>query len=337
MAFDPDNFSVKGELVTVLEDVALKLFGVMSFSLADNGSLAYIPINPPARELVWVNLDGTAEPVPLDSKSFHSPRLSRDGQSLVVMIDDRPWSLDLRRNILQPSVLESVAIPLLSPDGSQAVTNSWEALHLVSTDGKSGPDPITVRGVIPNPVSWSPDGKYVVYIREDPVTRNDIWLVLMEEERKSRLFRGTNANEIQATVSPDGKWIAYRSDHSGRNEIYVEPFPDGGPIIQISSQGGTEPIWAVNGQELFYRNEEEMLVVGIETRPEFRAVKPSRLFSGIYDLAEPPHRAQNYDVAPDGRFLMIRQSEGASPIQINVVLNWPEELKRLVPVPSKPG
>ncbi len=282
VAFDSEGRAVKGEPVPLLENVARKHFGVVSFGLANNGSLVYIPINLQARELVWVNRNGATEPLPQDSKSFRTPRLSLDGQSVAVAIDDRPWSLDLRRNILEKPPVESISHPLLSPDTSQAVTNSLVGLYLVSTDGNGQPEQITLKGdpVFRGLTCWSPDGKFVVYIKNDPETGNDIWLVPMEGERKPRLFRGTKSDETQATVSPDSKWITYRSDHSGRNEIYVEPFPDGGPIVQISSQGGTEPVWAKNGRELFYRNQEEMMVVGIETKPEFKPGTPDSCSGG---------------------------------------------------------
>ena len=133
-----------------------------------------------------------------------------------------------------------------------------------------------------------------------------------------------------AVFSPDGQWLAYASNESGRFEVYLRPYPGPGGKTQISTEGGTQPVWARNG-ELFYRNGDKMMAVGIETEPEFGIGKPQPIFEGQY--AQGGWARPNYDVAPDGqRFLMIKQeqTEGA---QINVVLNWFEELKRLVPTP----
>ncbi len=131
--------------------------------------------------------------------------------------------------------------------------------------------------------------------------------------------------------SPDGRWPVYISDESGRFEIYVQPYPGPGGKWQISTEGGTEPMWNPNGRELFYRSGDKMMAVDIATQPSFAAGKPRMLFEGQYQLSPVP--AVNYDVSPDGqRFLMVKPSEQQqAPPQINIVLNWFEELKRRVP------
>ena len=333
VGFDSRKLVVTGEPVPILENVTTKLSGTVNFSLSDRGSLVYVPNSPGERELVWVNRNGVAEPLAQDSSSFRNPRFAPDVQSLAVVIDNVSWFLDLRRNILEKVGHESLSIVLLSPDGAQAVVHSGDAmamnLFLISMNSDSVREQLTFGKFTQIATSWSPDGKFLVYVGMSAETRGDIWLLPMEGDREPRLFRGTEFAETQAPVSPHGAWIAFRSDHSGRNEIYVEPFPHGGPIIQISSQGGTEPVWSKDGRELFYRNREEMMVVAIKTEPEFEPGKPRLLFRGSYELT--PYNIPNYDVAPDGRFLMIRKSENSSSSQINVVLNWSEELKRLVP------
>ncbi len=175
--------------------------------------------------------------------------------------------------------------------------------------------------------SFSPDGKRLVF--REAVAPRVLQVLSMEGERTSQLLFQSQFNETHGTISPDGHWIAYESDESGRYEIYVRPFPNVEEgKWQISSDGATEPVWAPRGQELFYRNGEAMIVVGIKTEPTFTAGSPVVLFTGRYNRAV----VVNYDISPDGlRFLMIREEEG--PAQINVVLNWFEELKRLVPTP----
>jgi Tol biopolymer transport system component len=168
-----------------------------------------------------------------------------------------------------------------------------------------------------------------------PTTGIDIW-VLRLGDRKAQPFLQTPFNEGAPRFSPDGRWLAYTSDESGRYEVYVQPYPGPGGKWLISTEGGTEPVWNRNGRELFYRAGDKMMAVDIATQPGFSAGNPRMLFDGPYALS--PAAPPNYDVSPDGqRFLMLKPVEqaGAAPTQINVVLNWTEELKRLVPTGGK--
>ena len=136
--------------------------------------------------------------------------------------------------------------------------------------------------------------------------------------------------------SPDGHWLAYISNESGRHEVYVQPYPGPGGKLQISAEGGTEPVWNRNGRELFYRSGDRMMAVDIATQSGFVAGKPRMLFEGHYERT--PATSPNYDVSSDGqRFLMLKTDaqEVAAPTQINIVLNWFEELKRRVPTDKK--
>jgi hypothetical protein len=146
------------------------------------------------------------------------------------------------------------------------------------------------------------------------------------------ILLGTEFLELHPVLSPDGGWLAYTSDESGRTEVYVQPFPEPGGKKLVSTEGGSEPRWNPNGRELFYRNGGGLWSVAISTEPAFRAAKPVLLFEGEYELDA---WSSSYDVAPDGRrFVMIRRGEDAdtpAPQQLNVVLNWFQELKRLVP------
>ncbi len=153
----------------------------------------------------------------------------------------------------------------------------------------------------------------------------------LEGEGKPEPFLRTPISETGAVFSPDGHWLAYRANESGRNEIYVQPFPGPGGKWQISTEGGEEAVWARSGKELFYRSGDKMMTVEITTEPTFRhETPPQLLFEEEYGSYGP--RAF-YDVTSDGqRFLMIKESEDVLNVtQLNVVLNWFEELKRLVP------
>ena len=141
----------------------------------------------------------------------------------------------------------------------------------------------------------------------------------------------TTANERAPMFSPDGNWIAFVSDETGDDEIHVIAYPHDGRKWQVSRGGGTEPVWSPNGRELFYRTGNAMFAVPVETEAGFKAGTPRRLFESS-EYQHNVYGIPNYDVAPDGEgFLMVKRDLDALPQKINVVLNWHEELKRLVP------
>ena len=180
-------------------------------------------------------------------------------------------------------------------------------------------------------MSWSPDGQLLAFIENNPATGQDIW-VLRLDDRKAQPFLRTRFNEGAPRFSPDGRWLAYYSDESGRKEVYVKPYPAPGGKWQISTDGGMEPVWNRNGREIFYRSGDKMMAADIASQPSFAAGKPQMLFERTY--VPSTGTAPNYDVSPDGqRFLMLKPVEQAraAPTQINVVLNWFEELKQKVP------
>jgi dipeptidyl aminopeptidase/acylaminoacyl peptidase len=188
------------------------------------------------------------------------------------------------------------------------------------------------------PMSWSPDGQALAYMELDPAPNYDIWVLRLSDPsastgqgRKAQPFLRTSFYEAVPQFSPDGRWLAYVSDESGRFEIYVQPYPGPGGKYQISTDGGTEPLWNPNGRELFFRSGGRMMAVDITTQPGFSAGKPRMLFEGAYLVLTTT--VPSYDVSPDGqRFLMLKPIEQTqATTQINIVQNWFEELKRRVP------
>jgi eukaryotic-like serine/threonine-protein kinase len=226
-----------------------------------------------------------------------------------------------------------------TPDGKRIAFQSNKEglpnLFWQLADGSGGFERLTTSDYNQTPNSWSPDGQLLAFIENTPTTGYDIW-VLRLGDRKAQPFLRTPFNESAPRFSPDGRWLAYVSDESGRNEIYVQPYPGPGGKWQISTEGGTEPTWNRNGRELFYRSGNKMMAVEITAQPSFSVGKPRVLFEGQYVLT--PATFPNYDVAPDGqRFLMLKPAdqEQSAPSQINVVLNWFEELKQKVPTGKK--
>jgi serine/threonine-protein kinase len=178
--------------------------------------------------------------------------------------------------------------------------------------------------------SWSPDGKALVYVENSQSGGIYIGVLSLEDEPQLRPFLQTPFWESAAMFSPDGRWIAHTSDESGRREVYVRPYPGSGEKVQISNEGGEQPVWARDGQELFYRNGNRMMTVPIQLGPTFSAGQPSLIFEGDYEMGGPGFWV-NYDVSPDGESFLMIQRATEPPRQINVVLNWFQELERLAP------
>jgi Tol biopolymer transport system component len=170
------------------------------------------------------------------------------------------------------------------------------------------------------PTSWSPDGRTLAFYEINPDTARDIWTTTLDGQGEPTPVLVTEFNEHSPMFSPDGRWLAYVSDESGREEIYLRPFSGPGAKHPVSTEGGREPVWSADGSELFYRSGDKVMAVAVETEPDLTSGTPRVLFEGPYVIYL--GGGTNYDVSPDGRrFLMIRRELGPAPRQINVVLN----------------
>ena len=173
------------------------------------------------------------------------------------------------------------------------------------------------------PLSYSPDGTLVF------AHRDDLWS-LSPSDTEPRAFAPSRFNESAPAFSPDGRWLAYVSDESNRFEVYVRPFPGPGEEYQISMDGGSEPVWDRGGRELFFRNANQVMAVDVRTQPSFSAGRPRPLFTGPFSRGPD---SIDYDISPDGEsFVMVNAgAEDRPATHVNVIFNWFEELKRLVP------
>ena len=267
--------------------------------------------------------------------------MSPDGQRMVLDIDEGNradlWVYDLPRGTLARLTLDGTnTSPLWSPDGTKVAFQSNRAgppnLFWRTADGSGAEERLTTSERFQDVGAWSPDGETLAFKEVDPGTGADILTLSLKGGGKPVPFVQTAFTEASPAFSPDGRWVAYQSNESGRDEVYVQPFPGPGAKALVSTDGGTEPAWSRKGDELFYRNGDKMMVVPTIIQPTFTASKPEVLFERPYWMYPP---LRNYDVTPDGRrFLMIKESEQvAAATRVIVVLNWFEELKRLVPTP----
>ena len=339
--FDAQKVEVTGSPVTVVQNLLQSTpTAAAQFSISDSGSLVYLASSQTnQRNLVWVSRAGAEQPLTAPARDYQSPRLSPDGKTIAVSIDlpePQVWLYDLARDALTRLTFQGTynRTPVWTPDGKRiAVISNKDAAqntYWLMADGSGEMQRLNTSTDITSPTSFSPDGRLLALNQVDPVTQRDIWLVQLSD-LKTWPFLRTPFNETSARFSPDGHWIAYTSDESGRWEIYVQPYPGPGGKWQISTDGGTEPVWNPKGRELFYRSDDKMMAVDISTRPAFSAGKPRMLFAEEYFSAPGSDSAPEYDISPDGqRFLMLKDSGGstATQSQIVVVQNWAGELKR---------
>jgi Tol biopolymer transport system component len=334
--FDPQRMTVTGAAVPVIEGVL-----PLQFSFSSTGSLAYVPgsIQVGQLKLVWVDRTGAEEPVSAPPHNYVLPRVSPDGQRVAAGIeeaDNQIWLYDLSRNTLTRLTFEGNlnVDPIWTPDGKRIVfKGAQNRLFWQPADGSGPSEELTKSELSANnvPGSFSPDGQVLVFMERNPTF--DVYTLPLRDGKPQPFVR-TPSNETAPRFSPDGHFIAYASDESGRFEIYVRPFPGPGGKWQISNEGGTEPVWNPRGRELFYRNGSKMMAVDVTTQGTFSAGKTKMLFEGPY--VPTPRSFPDYDVSPDGqRCLMLKPTEQAAPTQINVVLNWFEELKLKVPPGKK--
>ena len=347
-SFDADSLEVTGPDVPVLEAVGHDpTSGAVYFSLASDGTLVYFPTGGRAinHELVLVNRAGQEQKLAVPSQPYTYPRFSPDGTRLAVSVGlgtglDDLWIYDFRRETIARLTFDQASLrPVWSPDGkllaySQLGLDGFEGVSTVTVDGSGEEKRITPNiGTPALPSSWSPDGKRIAYMRLslDP----DIFIIAAEGGQSPEPFLANEGTEeANPMFSPDGRWIAYDSNESGRGEVYVRAYPGPGGKWQISNGGGQDPLWSPDGKALYYLNlapTREVYRVPVETQPTFRAGRPEKIYEG--EMVRPSAWVSNWDVSPDGRkFVFVRVSEDQPrPKTVRVVLNWFEQLRRLAP------
>ncbi len=331
--FDQRRLRAVGPSFTIVDSVATDRVGSAAYAaIAHTGTMLYVPERGAARTLVWVDREGRATPLGVEPANFAWPRVSPDGRRIVVTISgaglNESWVYDVARATRRQLPGPQTTDPIWTPDG-ESVTYALfgedfgvTALAQVSADGTGKLDTLVPAERLQAAHSWSPDGERLAYYQINPATARDIFL--LPRGGTPTAFLSTPANERSPAFSPDGRWIAYTSDETGRDEVYLAPSDNPEARQQISTAGGRAPVWSRDGREVFYRNRAAVMAVEIRTSPALRIGTPQLLFEGPYEPDPAPSGSVNYDVAPDGRFLMV---QSAPLTEIHVVLNWVEELR----------
>jgi len=348
----PAEVDLEGVVPIALpESPRLEGEGAAAYALSTDGTLVYLPGGDArrAQRLVWVDRAGLAEPLPLPERDYHSVVISPDGRRAIVQIEEGMvglWLHDFARQTLTPFATSggSSQAPVWTPDGQRVIYRGTRAgfrnLFWKAADGTGEEGRLTTKAdVVQTPTSVSPDGHWLVFNEEGSAqTGGQIWMVPLDGERSATdserpvpveertpllLVQGTNGQ-----VAPDGNWIAYQSLVSGRDEIYVQPFPGPGPRQPISTGGAQSPLWSRDGSELFFTTLDKLMAVDVTTTPTFSASAPRVVFEGRY--RDSFNGNTPYAISADGRrFLRVQQVQPDRALtHIDVVLNWLAEVEQ---------
>jgi eukaryotic-like serine/threonine-protein kinase len=350
--FDPSTLQTRGTPAPVVSGVVTDSFGAADAVVARNGTLAYlsgqtVTARTGPNTLVWVDRQGSETSIPAPPRAYVLPRLSPDGTRVAVFSADQEfdiWSWDLSsaatgltRRTFNPT---GDSHPVWTRDGSRLIFASEQQgvrnLFWQAADGAGPIERLAPSATRQRPTDVAPDGRVIISDISLTATRDDILAMTLDSSRRVTPLVQSASRERNGVVSPDGRWLAYEADDSGRFEIWVRPYPDVSTAKwQVTTTGGTRPLWTRDGQELIYVLPSGALMgMKVSRGPSWAATPPAQIVKSGY-FTNPIDPAHTYDVSPDGRrFLLIKRVGGpqsAAPASLVVVLNWTEELKRLVP------
>ncbi len=320
---------------------------VPAFDVSDNGTLVYSISGQLDDDFTVERIDRSGRMTPMLSEhgSWAQPRLSPDGRVLLLRRAAQPdcslWLFDLVRHSLQRLSIEGdTHNPLWLPDGERFLVSlqtpgrTNRQVHEQSLDNAAAPAIFAATDFAANGESVSADGRYLALTLDGRRERNDI-LVFDRQTGRTTPLLTSDYDEDHPAISPDGRFLAYAANDSGRSEVYVRPFQGPGGKYPISTNGGTGPQWSRDGRELFYAEGTKMMRVAVTTTPRFEAGEPTMLFETPDIVWERP---RNYDVLADGSGFIVVRRGAATPLgrSLRVVFDWSSELARLAPASAPP-
>ncbi|MEK7404638.1 MAG: hypothetical protein AAB225_05980, partial [Acidobacteriota bacterium] len=341
-AFDSKRLQMAGDPLPVAEQVAALPAPYLGslFSASENGVLCYH--EPAARmaQLAWYDRSGKRLALLGEPGGYTNPALSPDEKRLAVDRCDPQtnrrdiWVFDLARGTSTRLTFDPAedVNSVWSPDGSRIAFSSerkgYRDIYQKPASGAGGDELVLESKANKSLEDWSRDGRYMIFTAPQPATGVDVWVLPVSPgaERKLAPLLQDPAAQDQAQISPDGRWIAYRSTESGRPEVYVQAFPPSGGKWQVSTAGGTEPRWRGDGKELFYVAGTKLMAVEVKASgSSFEAGAPKALFEA---RLVPDLRRNRFVVTADGKRFLVRTEAGDTSSPITVVVNWPAALKR---------
>jgi serine/threonine-protein kinase len=331
--FDPKRLEVTGTPVSILENLMVRNNGAAEFSVSRNGSLVYLSGAAAQAIMVLVDRQGVEQPLREGLVGAITPRFSPNGTQIVVTTIDAGtrdvWVYDIESGTFSRLTFEGENFyPEWSPDGSRVLFSSQRAesqvrdLYWRPADHSGAAERLYAAPTALWEGILSRDGNWLAFRETNDDTGRDIMVLPLQGERQPQPFVQTPFDERSLALSPDDRWLAYVSNESGDDEVYVRAFPEPSGRWQISEGGGREPLWSRDGRELFYRNGNRLISVAVETGPVFRKGSQEVVLEGVYRTMT---TKANYDIHPDGQhFVLFKNPEGAA--ELVVVLNWFEEL-----------
>jgi hypothetical protein len=352
--FDPKKLETLGSPMPVLGQVSYSaMFGSAKVSFSRTGTLVYRSRELDASRVViqWLDSQGKSQALLDKPGLFVNPHLSPDGQRLAVANDDVHsgiWIYDIRRDTLSPLTGERNGThPVWTPDGQYIVYQAPDGIRYSRADGGGGGQPLTENKEFQYPSAFSPDGKRLAFY-QGGAQGFDLWTMPVEREGEKlkagmpQLFQHTSYGERGASFSPDGRWLAYSSNESGSSQVYVRAFPDKGGHWQVSSDGGTSPIFSRNGKELFFFDvpDDRIMVASYSVKGgSFVGEKPRAWSEQSVALTMGGAVGAQYDLALDGKRIAVATYAAGSAQQdaghVIFLENFIDELQRKAPLKDK--
>jgi hypothetical protein len=337
--FDARRLAVTGAAVPIVDKLGTNADGDRNLGVSRAGDIAYQSSVSAGSRVVMVDRGGGVREAGSDTGLYITVKLSPDGRRVVMsrwtdinFVSRDLWILDLVQHTRTRLTFDTTAaIPLWSRDGKRVayardVDGSHSSVWWVPADGSGAPESLVTMPGRWFPAAFDPSGRTLVLDGVRPQQpKAEIWQTSVNDHTPRQVLAASFHN-YNPSLSPDGRWMAYVSDESGRFEVYVRPFPGPGGRWQVSLNGGSEPVWSPAGGEIFYRTGDNMMSATVRTQGSFEVGARTKLFEGSYDVA--PSGLLNYDVSRDGRtFVMLQQVQGTAQ-SVFVTLNWFDDLKR---------
>jgi dipeptidyl aminopeptidase/acylaminoacyl peptidase len=334
--FDVRSHELRGEPIPLGEGLGLDNVGLASISVSTGGVLAFRPGQAPRRRLLWMDRNGKETPALEEEREYVNTWLSPDGRRLAFDLEEAGGKQDIwirdfdRRTTTRFTFEPEVEFdPVWSPDGRRIVYSiqkkRWE-LYVKDASGSGEAEVLLESDEDKFVTDWTRDGAYAVFASRSAETTWDLWALPMTgDEKKPFPLRKTKFAEQGGTVSPDGRFLAYHSNESGRTEVYVQEFPEAKSKWQVSPDGGREPFWRADGREIYYRAPDaKLMAVPIEKAATFVAGTPAPLFQARF---APVISRGLYRPTPDGQRFLVLAPLGRDAMQpATVVLNWTSAL-----------
>jgi serine/threonine-protein kinase len=337
-AFDARSLTLAGRAVSLDEQIKTTVSGAADFSIATDGTLVLMAgTSSPDRRLMWVDRKGGPRPLLDTPDDYWLPRISPDGRRLAIGIGSDLWVVELAR-LSRTRVTFGTTNTLFpytwSKDGrsilfSLVSNKTGLDIHSIPADGSGQPQLVSAGEHRQWAISTSPVSDDIAIYEQHPTTLRDIWIV--PGSGKRRAFLATPFQERAPRFSPDGRWIVYVSNDSGRDEVYVRAASGEGRRITVSTDGGSEPVWTSGGREIMYRTAGHVMSAAVTmSTPELTVDRPQVLFATTFESDRGSGAANpNYDVTADGqRFVMIQAP--VAPTSLIVIVNWFEQLRSRV-------